>query len=563
MSVGMHFVAMSRRPVVRVLGISLLMLLLVAVINRGSLPVVLLLPSLTGDQQGASIPETLHRLRIVLHDDVMISLRAALGQATYGRAFLNVSEVSQPATSYLYPLIWAPFSFSDFPWLMPLAACVFGLLCLIGCALIIFRAGFFSRCRFAWLWIVVALLNSSIIQYAYTGWEHLPQAFCLVVSASLLLRLEQQGSLPSTPLLLAAGGFSALAFLFRSDSALLIGPWVMLAAWYACKRSVRWLGFLISSGAPVVAYLVYQWHAYGQLLPTTARLKAGGVLDWAANFVYLGKNVVNGSAVAVTLLCLSLVMKHRNRLTPMLISIAASLVLFSLYGLAVSDVFPNARMFIPASMLGVLAVGAVVTSTSSTEENSSKPPGELVLALILIVIGVLTTIGSDIGRTRVVQPAVRIAHPVVEHTVLAAILRERLDAGRHAVGLFWLGAASYELRGFEVVDFLGKGDEQIASLPVRWGPPGHNKWDIALSVRRWNPAVIIARDDVARMPKQLRQEALAAHEPWTFWEALYEDEAVVHRYRYCMPRVAREFGLLIRLDLVDRFADLCEPRGAK
>lgn len=545
------------------LGLAVLLLAMIAVLNRNGLPAVLVMPS-SASAAAHTVAAELHQLRVILPDDVMISLRAAMMQATLGRASLNASELSQPATSYLYPLLLAAFDAPAYPWLMPSAACLFGIGCLLGCAMLLYRANGGAKTGNAALWITMALGNASVLQYAYSGWEHLPQALCLSLAALCVLSAERQGARASVAVLSLGGVACALAFLFRADSAILFGPWLMMAAWFVRARGIRWLAFLASSAFTAGIYLIYQWETFGWLLPTTARLKTGAATDWVANLLYMATNLINGSAVAITLLCACLLVYNRSRLTPMLWAMAASLVLFMAYGLTVSDVFPYARMFIPAGMVGVLAA-AVATSSppDSSEVSASHLRGFLRLGLVLTMIGVVTTVVVDIGRSRLSLPAIRIAHPTIEHTLLAGRLREKLDPEQDTVGLFWLGAASYELRGFDVVDFLGKGDERIARLDVRWGPPGHNKWDIALSLKRWNPAVIIARADAASKPSLVRRQMIAARQPWTFWDALYEDDAVVERYQYCAPRSAREFGLLIRRDVVDRFTDLCEAQGIR
>lgn len=550
----------SLRSVWQLLGIAGLLLLLIGVFNRSSLPTVLIMPPMSAGAASSGLGQ----LRVLLPDDVMISLRAAAMQAESGRASLNASELSQPATSYLYPLLFSLLDAPSFPWVMPVAACLFGLGCLLGCAVLIYRVQEIKNLGVPAHWIVIALFNASVLQYAYSGWEHLPQAFCLSLSAVCVLRAERQGNRPSIAVLSLAGVACALAFLFRADSAILFGPWLLVSLWFVGARSTRWVVFLISSSLTAGGYLIYQWQTFQRLLPTTARLKAGAATDWWANLLYMATNVINGSAVAVTVLCAYLLLSNRSRLTPMLRATTVSLLLFLLYGLTVSDVFPYARMFIPAGMVAVLAVVAVLSSPAAVGEAPLVSGGFVSrVGIVLTTIGVLVTVVVDLGRTRLSQPAVRIAHPAVEHTLLAGLIRERLDPRLHTVGLFWLGAASYELRGFDVVDFLGKGDERIASLPVKWGPPGHNKWDISLSLKRWNPAVIIARDDVARSPSRVRRQVLIDQQPWTFWEALYESEAIVERYQYCRPNSAREFGLVIRRDLVDRFADVCQFRGLR
>ena len=80
--------------------------------------------------------------------------------------------------------------------------------------------------------------------------------------------------------------------------------------------------------------------------------------------------------------------------------------------------------------------------------------------------------------------------PTSQQFVIAKWIERNLQHSDGAIGLFHLGVG-YHLPGFEVADFLGKADEIIATSKVKWGPPGHNKWDIDQTLNKWNLQAIV------------------------------------------------------------------------
>jgi hypothetical protein len=72
------------------------------------------------------------------------------------------------------------------------------------------------------------------------------------------------------------------------------------------------------------------------------------------------------------------------------------------------------------------------------------------------------------------------------------------------IALIRAGATPYFLNDFVFDDMLGKSDVFIAHSKVKWGPPGHNKWDLDYSLSHLKPNLIIGEyrlvpdDDTAR-----------------------------------------------------------------
>ena len=88
----------------------------------------------------------------------------------------------------------------------------------------------------------------------------------------------------------------------------------------------------------------------------------------------------------------------------------------------------------------------------------------------------------------IISPVANHVDPQAQQLAVADFIMKRLSPTDGAVGVFYLGAVSFALPEFEIADFLGKADEQIAQLNPKWGPPGHNKWNIELTLRKSNPA---------------------------------------------------------------------------
>jgi hypothetical protein len=128
-----------------------------------------------------------------------------------------------------------------------------------------------------------------------------------------------------------------------------------------------------------------------------------------------------------------------------------------------------------------------------------------------------------------------------------------------AVGYFYLGIA-YFAPSFEAADFLGKADERIAGTKVKWGPPGHNKWDIDTTLAKWNPQAIIPAapsDPWAPGAEQRARAALAEHRDFGFVADLMLNRRVRREYAYCYLRegglpTRDRWGFFLRTDIVPR-----------
>lgn len=518
---------------------------LVALLGRGALPYLVILPAGAYPVPDVEWSTVWQRLRVLLPDDVMITLRAAEMQAETGIPTLNRHHLSQPATSLLYPYFLALFAGGS-KALMPLTALLTGVLSMAAVAWMICKVEA-NRLRLAVL--MVLFLNASTVQYLYSGWEHLPQAASLVMFLWMHTRFLTTGLVSWG---LASGLAAALSVGLRADSLLLLFPFAFLAP-LGRARMAAWPMF--TSGLAAGGLLVLlQWESFGWLTPTTARLKAGGGYDVLVSLKFLLTSLATGSALLVCCLVCMLLWWQRQVVTPSGKAVMFSLGIFIPYGVYVADVFPAARMFIPAMCMGLYALAAEVRVIASLNERRVWFVSTLVVGLCITVTG-----AQDLIKSRLEDPQTRYWHPMVEHLMMAKTVEQRLNPATDVVGLFWLGAASYELSAFEVNDFLGKGDEMIARMPKKWGMPGHNKWDIGTSIEIHRPVVVFARADIHHKPRSLRRDAVQKHANWAFWDDFYEAPAVQKGYVYCQTPWTKEFGMVVRRDKLALFSDIC-PR---
>jgi hypothetical protein len=185
--------------------------------------------------------------------------------------------------------------------------------------------------------------------------------------------------------------------------------------------------------------------------------------------------------------------------------------------------------------------------------------------LLLSLVGPTPVAGGIRGAT-VDRNAVN-PHGTSRNYLLAEWINANLNPADGPIGLFWLGTSFY-LRRFEVADFLGKGDEQIAATPVRYGAPGHNKWNFNLTLQKWNPQAIIpgANFDPTNLGVYQNAQSEVAYQQskYGFHSAFTVDPDIRRKYQWCAvvePFVAsgERLGLLLRNDVAARssFAQKC------
>jgi hypothetical protein len=137
--------------------------------------------------------------------------------------------------------------------------------------------------------------------------------------------------------------------------------------------------------------------------------------------------------------------------------------------------------------------------------------------------------------------------PTAQQYVIAKWIDENLRPSDGSIGFFFLGV-SYDLPRFEIADVLGKADESIATSNVKWGPPGHNKWDIDKTLAKWKPqAIVPAGPSDPTLPET--RENSRRHAP-----DLLLNDRISKEFTYCyvpdsVAGVSDKWGFFLRKDI--------------
>jgi hypothetical protein len=496
---------------------------------------------------GAAAPSRLNDTYIILPDDVMITMRVSKFFIAHGYPGFNVSDISQPATSYLLPIAASPFFilFRD-----NIALALISLSGALALLLAIFLIAKSTAKLTRWALMSILLLNTTTLEYLLSGWEHLWQSLFVVLCWSAVWKIHEEKS-KSIASCAWIGATAAIAVLFRPDSILLVIP---AFGWLAMQKDRRTallpLACFLLIGCAYAA-LQYQW--FGTLTPTTARLKAGQLPSLSYSYHYIATCFTHGSAIAFILVLLAFILKRYNPTlkTP---SVYALSGIFStcIYAFLVSDVFKYGRMYLAPLLL----IAFVATKEASNKLKISSNNGELKpltqsryeIVLILAASTLLISSVFTATKRQILAATQNSLTPTVEQLFLAKYIERHFTPKDGAVGQFWLGTTSFYLPAYAAADFLGKADEAIAKTKAKWGPPGHNKWDVEASMSKWRPAVIPFPQTIALSSISDRSKAIKSQANYSFWQ-IYANELTRRGYSFCKPYKDHEYGLYVRGDL--------------
>jgi hypothetical protein len=530
-------------------------LFLVIFLGIGYLPEVVIIPPHSWDQSENWISQ-FHRTFIILPDDMMITMRVAKFFLLHGYPGFNVSDLSQPATSYILPIVMAPL-FYLLPDNIALAlVSLLGALAFSACGILLVKA-IQTKLQFALL--LILFFNSTTLAFLFSGWEHLWQCFFVILAYAAAYDLN--GKNDHLVSYIAIGIASALAVLFRVDSIFLVAPllvWILLSG-KSGNAYMAILTFILVG----VLYSYFQLKWFGTLIPTTARLKASSLPGMKYSVVYLYQCIIKGGAIAfIPLLVLIFRNSFIDRKSPGLAALTG-ISLSCSYAILVSDVFPFGRMFLAPLVLTLLVCSRAISHNCRDDGIGSSYllRYKTLWAMVCIVLCL-----PIIDRT-LKQLGNRIEHPfspsltsgissTAEQMMLSRYIIRHLKPSDGSVGLFSLGTASFYMIEYSVADFLGKADETIAKLPVKWGPPGHNKWNTEISLSKWNPAVIPFAEVDALRKIEASEKLIRDHADYSFSADF--DLALKRRgYIFCMPYPNFVQGLYVRKDLMLKFTS-CE-----
>lgn len=519
----------------------------------GKLPEIVITPPQNWDQLETWIGQ-FHRLFVILPDDVMITMRVAKFFLIHGYPGFNVSDISQPSTSYILPIVLAPL-FYLFPNNIALILASFlGVLAFSACGILLKKA---IDIKLQILLLSVLFLNSTTLTYLFGGWDHVWQCFFVVLAYAIAYELDSERS--NLTRYISIGIASALAVLFRADSIFLLSPllvWVLVSG----RDKYRYIAVVVFVVLGFV-YSYFQLKWFGTLTPTTARLKTSSLPGLGYSFDYLFKCITKGSAVAfIPLLVFTFRNSFIHRKTPGLAALIG-VILSCSFAFLVSDVFSFGRMFLAPLVLTIFVAsrpqaqdynGNIIGSFDTLRHKSLLPI--LFLLLLLAVVPHLFTRSA----ARVEHPLspylpIEYLSPTAEQLILAQYIMKHMKPSDGSVGLFYLGTTSFYMPDYAIGDFLGKADEDIAKLPVKWGPPGHNKWNTEISLLKWKPAVIPFFGVTALAKAGINEKKIKDQVDFAFWADF--DLALKKRgYVFCKPYPAFKQGLYVRKDLISKFS---------
>jgi hypothetical protein len=524
----------------------------------------------------ASLLSRLLSAPVHLADDVMITVRSGEMVLQTGMPDFNASDSAQAATSYLAPYLFAllrlvlPFNAAV------VAFAVLGFAAVVGTYVVIAAR---ARSLINGAILVAALaLTVTNLEFALTGWDHLIQGLVFAIAAALVLRPPE--SITNKPLV-AISILAAIGSIMRPDGLIIAGAILLLALMRSAPGWRRaWIPTLVPFAVIAGVTLVVNFLQFGHLTPTTARLKAGAAPSLTYMRDYLWANGIESYTAASLLVILALVtllMWRRIPLLPVGLLVLAALVTAGVAAVN-SDFFPGARMFwVPAvvmatslavTMPGILRAGPAFKLTEDGSiETRWSPRAEW--AIVIVLVGACVVASAALGlRGAVVSTEALPGSRTAQQFLATQWIKENLDPADGSVGVFYAGEAAH-LPEFEAADFLGKADEEIAALPPQWGPPGHNKWDIDLTLEKWRPQIILSTID--QDPNDPSADALAEEwraNRWThgYLADLITDDVIREEYSYCrVPdpsgRMDVSVDVLLRRDLLVRpkVRGVCAP----
>ena len=496
--------------------------------------------------------ERLFKSPIHLSDDVMISLRSGYIFNETGIPAFNRTDLAQPSTSYVAPYLFAVLA-KIFP--QNISVAIYAMLGFIAVLLTFTLILGTARSKFIGAILVCALnLTVTNTHFALMGWDHLFQALFLTLGVIAALRREQNWFI-----LILTSISLGVGCLFRPD-----GIFIAISAMFSIYFIKRDIGrFLIFSVAPFCVIsggaLLLNIMQFGHITPTTARLKIGAAPSMNYIVGYLLKSgLFSFSAITLSVMLVIFILIYRKTMQINVIWWPIVIGCFLTIASAAfnSDIFKGGRMFWSSAC----ALSAIVALRApslfkinwdclknafqlSKEYNIGSAflpksffKRSLLLSLLLMII--LATFSAALRNklsVNIVRDKGIKNSACAQQYKIAKWIENNLTPNDGAIGLYFLGI-SFHLPSFEIADFLGKADEIIATTEVKWGPPGHNKWDTLKTLNKWNPqAIIPARNSDRTIDNKVEnaQKAIAQKQHFGFSSDLLLNEVVRKRFDYC------------------------------
>jgi hypothetical protein len=483
-------------------------------------------------------------------DDSMITLRVASNFARGGGPYFNVGEHTAANTSLFWPLFLslrfhhgiglpdAVLSLSHFSSLLCLV--IFGVVALSAESNIA-----------AYMVLFLLVISPCFLEYGPSIWEHIPQSLFVTLAICIYLRkisFIKVWREESALLLLS------LAFLVRPDTLPLLAIFFALAL-FKLYRQRSWISVvsICSCLSLIGLYFALHHHFYGTFAPNTYYLKVAFGLASIKTGVHYLKQSAFQCIVPLLIAYLALFSFGRKRTT--LASdklVIACFILQVCYIVVVGgDVFLFGRFFV------LLAPITCLLFCERLTHLTSRDYGKISAAFVIIIYGIIAfshfresiaDIQVSTGREILLKEDAQAAQ-----ASMVEFLQKNLSPEDGQIGLCWLGTLSYYMPQYKFADFLGKADSHIAHEDPKWGPVGHNKWDIEYSLVAHHISAIPIEPSEADYDSAV--QVMHSKRPFGFWAAIVTDPYTRTHYTYLSPNelnIPSTWGLLVRNDLIPR-----------
>jgi hypothetical protein len=352
----------------------------------------------------------------------------------------------------------------------------------------------------SWLFFLAGLLYYPLSYWSLMGMDTGLLTALLLAAVWVALRADDDVRfVPELPLLLG------LAFWTRPDAAVpgsIIMGYRLLSLRRATDSGSAWkrtflreIGILSLFAASITLFrLVY----YGSPLPNTYTLKMTGfplshrlISGWGFLKLYLVH-----AWPALVLIGASVAYRPRRRAVLLLGLILTSLFYQIYVG---GDPWTYWRMIAPyMPLVFVLLVNGVFEMRESFARFGRIAPLALTAVALALCLGGALLLNWDFKREATFE--LPPYNTEFNHaTVSAALAIEAVTTKNASVGVVWAGGLPY-YSGRKAIDFLGRTDAKIASLPadcsgtIAWrgmkSVPGHNKYDLEYSIVELKPTYV-------------------------------------------------------------------------
>ncbi len=433
------------------------------------------------------------RLYFALFDDAMISMRYAWNFAHGNGLVWNKGEYVEGYTNLLMTLIMSIPSFFFEKRFAVLAIQLTGIFFMLATAFITVKIYQISSKRNSlaeYLLFLTILLYYPLNFWSLMGMETGLLAFLL--SSAVLYSLKYKEDLQGRHLWLASLSFG-LAYLARNDSIVYgIPVFIYLTQTFKSgKKYIYWylLGCLVYALFPI-GQTIFRYFYYGAVVPNTYLLKLAGIpldLRLSQGWIFVQKFLME-IKIPLGIAVISLFLKPSKQ----------KFLFFALFLVAISyetyvggDPWNYWRIMAPSMPFIYILVIAACTDLPSPP----LPRPVHSLGIISIAFICFYTVNSRFFREISLTDIPYDSWDAKRH-IETSILINKVTYENATIGVFWAGTLPYYLDR-KAIDFLGKSDSYIASLPPdistysdRYLPPGHNKYDLTYSIQQLLPTYV-------------------------------------------------------------------------